>query len=138
MEALLHGGVQQVRVVLRAMALVQLGRGVGAPAVAGLVPLTSQAIRKIAHRYRTGGLARALYERPRPGAAEVLAPAEKQRIVAMACSAPPLGAARWTVRLIAQEAVNRRLVPRVGRETIRVLLQSHDLKPWREKNVVRG
>ena len=138
METLLHGGVQQVRVVLRAMALVQLGRGVGAPRVAGLVPLTSQAIRKIAHRYRTGGLASALYERPRPGAAEVLAPAEKQRIVAMACSAPPLGAARWTVRLIAQEAVNRRLVPRVGRETIRVLLQSHDLKPWREKNVVRG
>ena len=38
----------------------------------------------------------------------------------------------------AQEAVKRRLVPRVGRETIRVLLQSHDLKPWREKNVVRG
>src|SRR6266705_1317682 len=50
--------------------------------------------------------------RPRPGAAEVLAPTEKQRIVAMACSAPPPGAARWTVRLIAQEAVKRRLVPR--------------------------
>ena len=26
--------------------------------------------------------------------------------------------------------------PQVGRETIRILLQSHDLKPWREKNVV--
>ncbi len=137
-QALLHGGVQQVRVVLRAMALTQLGRGASAPEAAGVVPLTPQAIRRIAHRYRTGGLARALYERPRPGAAEVLAPAEKQRIVAMACSAPPPGAARWTVRLIAQEAVKRRLVPRVGRETIRILLQSHDLKPWREKNVVRG
>ena len=31
-----------------------------------------------------------------------------------------------------------RLVPRVGRETIRILLLSHDLKPWREKNVVRS
>ncbi len=138
LETLLHGGVQQVRVVLRAMALVQLHRGASAPAVAEVVPLTPQAIRRIALRYRSGGLARALYERPRPGAAEVLAPAEKQRIVAMVCSAPPPGAARWTVRLIAQEAVKRRLVPRVGRETIRVLLLSHDLKPWREKNVVRG
>jgi transposase len=138
LEALLHGGVQQVRVVLRAMALVQLGRGVSAPTVAAMVALTPQAIRRIAHRYHTGGLGSALYERPRPGAAEVLSPAEKQRIVAMACSDPPPGAARWTVRLIAQEAVKRRLVPRVGRETIRVLLQSHDLKPWREKNVVRG
>jgi len=138
LESLLHGGVQQVRVVLRALALLRLHAGDSAPEVAPLVQLTPQAIRKIAHRYRTGGLASALYERPRPGAAEVLAPAEKQRIVAMACSAPPAGAARWTVRLIAQEAVKRRLVPRVGRETIRILLQSHDLKPWREKNVVRG
>lgn len=138
LQTLLHGGVQQVRVVLRAMALLRLDAGASAAEVARLVPVTEQAIRKVAHRYRRGGLAAALYERPRPGATEVLAPAEKQRIVAMACSSPPAGAARWTVRLIAEEAVKRRLVPRVGRETIRILLQSHDLKPWREKNVVRG
>jgi len=138
LDTLLQGGVQQVRVVLRAMALRQLGRGTSAPEVANLVPLTPQAIRRIAHRYRRGGLASALYERPRQGPDEILDAAEKQRIVAMACSAPPPGAARWTVRLIAQEAVKRKVVPRVGRETIRVLLQSHDLKPWREKNVVRG
>jgi hypothetical protein len=48
----------------------------------------------------------------------------------MVCSNPPEGRARWTVRLVAQEAVKRRLVPRVGRETIRILLLAHDLKPW--------
>jgi hypothetical protein len=37
------------------------------------------------------------------------------------------------VRLLTEEAIKRKLVPRVGRETIRVLLESHDLKPWREK-----
>jgi hypothetical protein len=42
------------------------------------------------------------------------------------------------VRLVVEEAVKRKLVPRVGRETIRILLLHHDLKPWREKNVVRG
>ena len=83
LEGLLHGGVQQVRVVLRALALRHLHGGASAPDVARLVPLTPQAIRKIAQRYRTGDLASALYERPRPGAAAVLAPAEKQRIVAM-------------------------------------------------------
>jgi putative transposase len=56
----------------------------------------------------------------------------------MVCSDPPEGFARWTVRLVAEESVKRRLVPRVGRETIRILLLSHDLKPWREKNVVRS
>ena len=37
------------------------------------------------------------------------------------------------MQLIATEAVKRKLAPRVGRGTIRILLQSHDLKPWREK-----
>jgi putative transposase len=66
----------------------------------------------------------------------LLTPSEKQRIVAMVCSDPPEGQARWTVRLITEDAVKRKLVPRAGRETIRILLQSHDLKPWRVKNVV--
>jgi len=138
LQKLLSGGVQQVRVVLRAVALLQLAKGVSAPQIAGMVPLTPQAIRKIGHRYREGGLERALYEKQRPGAEALLEDSEKQRIIAMVCSNPPEGFARWTVRLLAEEAVKRRLVSRVGRETIRVLLLSHDLKPWREKNVVRA
>jgi transposase len=138
LQKLLSGGIQQVRVVLRAVALLQLAKGVSAPRIADMVPLTPQAIRKIGHRYRDGGLERALYEKQRPGAETLLEDSEKQRIIAMVCSDPPEGFARWTVRLVTEEAVKRRLVPRVGRETIRVLLLSHDLKPWREKNVVRG
>jgi hypothetical protein len=100
--------------------------------------LTAQAIHKICHRYSEGGLERALYEKSRPGAAALLEDRQKQRIIAMVCSDPPEGFARWTVRLVAEEAVKRRLAPCVGRETIRILLLSHDLKPWREKNVVGG
>ena len=138
LEDLLSGGVQQVRVVLRALALLQLAKGVSAPRIAGVVPFTAQAIRKVGHRYQQGGLERALYERARPGAAEVLEDSQKQRIIAMVCSGPPEGRSRWTVRLVVEEAVKRKLVPQVGRETIRILLLHHDLKPWREKNVVRG
>jgi putative transposase len=138
LEELLAGGVQQVRVVLRAVALLQLARGLSAPSISGVIPLTPQAIRKVGHRYEQGGLERALYEKDRPGAAAVLEDSQRQRIIAMVCSDPPEGRARWTVRLVAEEAVKRRLVPRVGRETIRVLLLHHDLKPWREKNVVRS
>jgi hypothetical protein len=138
-DELLSSTVQPVRVVLRALVLLHLAEGATAPAIAlSLKKLTSKAVRSVAHRYREGGLERALYEKARPGAAPLLTPSEKQRIVAMVCSDPPEGQARWTVRLIAEEAVKRKLVPRAGRETIRILLQSHDLKPWREKNVVRG
>src|SRR5579863_5946009 len=138
LQQLLRGGIQQVRVVFRAVALLQLAKGVSAPKIADMVPLTAQAIRKIGHRYSEGGRERALYEKQRPGAEALLEDSQKQRIIAMVCSNPPEGFARWTVRLVAEEAVKRRLVPRVGRETIRILLLSHDLKPWREKNVVRG
>src|SRR5215472_2139006 len=138
LRRLVSGGRQSVRVVLRALALLQLAQGVNAPCIARMLVLTPQAIRKVGHRYQQGGLARALYEQPRPGAAEVLDHSQKQRVIAMVCSRPPAGRARWTVRLIAEEAVKRKLVARVGRETIRLLLLSHELKPWREKNVVRG
>ena len=136
LKKLLQGGVQPVRVVLRAVALLQLAQGVAAPRIAGVVPLTAQAIRRIGHRYRDGGLDRALYDRQRPGAAPVFDASQKQRIIAMVCSDPPAGHARWTVRLVAEQAVKRKLVPQVGRETIRILLLNHDFKPWREKNVV--
>ncbi len=138
LRKLLSGGVQQVRVVLRAVALLQLAKGVSSPQISAVVPLTPQAIRKVGHRYQEGGLERALYEKQRPGAATVLEDSQRQRIIAMVCSNPPEGRARWTVRLVAEEAVKRQLVPRVGRETIRILLLHHYLKPWREKNVVCG
>ena len=127
-----------MRAVLRAMALLQLAKGVSAPRIAEFIPLTPQAIRKVGHRYVEGGLDRALYEKERPGATALLEDSQKQRIIAMVCGNPPEGYARWTVRLVAEHAIKKRLVPRVGRETIRVLLLSHDLKPWREKNVVRS
>src|ERR1044071_141635 len=138
LAGLLSGGLQQVRVVLRALALLQLAKGASAPRIADVIPLPPQAIRKLGHRYEQGGLEAALYEKQRPGAATVLDASQKQRVIAMVCSDPPEGRARWTIRLVAQEAVKRKLVPRVGREPIRILLLSHDLKPWREKNVGGG
>jgi hypothetical protein len=138
LRTLMKSGVQQVRVVLRALALLQLAEEASAPQIAKVIPLTPQAIRRLGHRYQQAGLNGALYEKQRPGAVEVLDANQKQRIIAMVCSNPPEGRARWTVRLVAEEAVKRKLVPQIGRETIRILLLHHELKPWREKNVVRS
>ena len=137
-EALLSRGVQQVRVVLRALALRQLSAGQTPPQVAQNLDLSPKAVRAIGTRFEKEGLAGALLFVQRPGQAPIMAQDQQQRIVAMICGQPPAGRARWTVRLIVAEAVKRKLVPKVGRETIRMLLEHHDLKPWREKNVVRG
>ena len=120
------------------MILRQVDLGQTAAQVADNVGVAAKTVRAIARRCEEEGLEPALYERARPGKQRVLDAGQSQRIIAMVCSQPPEGRARWSVRLIAQEAVKRKLVPQVGRETIRILLQDHDLKPWREKKLVRG
>jgi len=136
-EELLRSGVQQVRVVLRALALRQFAQGSAAPQVAQWLPLSDKAIRQIAHRYQSGGLDRALFDRERPGAKPILDDARKQRVLAMVRAKPPEGNARWTVRLVAEESIRRKLVPRAGRETIRVLLQQLNAKPRQERTAAR-
>jgi hypothetical protein len=137
-EELLSGGVQPVRAVIRALVLRQMDEGRTTVEAGAGVGISAKAAWEIGKRYQEGGLERAIYDAPRPGQKPLLDAEHGQRIIAMICGPPPAGRARWTVRLIAQEAVKRRLVERVAPETVRILLQSHDLKPWREKNVVRG
>src|ERR1700747_330975 len=133
---MLNKGRESARVLRRALILRQLDRGETAAQVADNVGVAPKTVRAIARRYAEEGLEAALYEKPRPGQRRVLDAGQSQRIIAMVCSSPPQGQARWSVRLIAQEAVKRKLVPRVGRETIRILLQNHELKPWRAKKGV--
>src|SRR5712692_11567043 len=94
LRGILSGGILQVRVVLRALALRQLDTGLSAPKVSRTVPFAAQAIRTIAKRYQQRGLERALFERQRMGHAELLQASDKQRIIAMVCSQPPEGRAR--------------------------------------------
>ena len=135
---MLNKGRESARVLRRASILRQLDRGQTAAQVADNVGVAPKRVRAIARRYAEEGLEAALYEKPRPGQRRVLDAGQSQRIIAMVCGPPPQGQARWSVRLIAQEAVKRKLARRVGRETIRILLQHHELKPWRETNVVRS
>jgi transposase len=138
LSGMLTKGRESSRVLRRASILRQLDRGQRAAQVAASMGAAAKTVRAVARRYEEEGLESALYERPRPGKRRALDLGQSRRIIAMVCSPPPQGIARWSVRLIAAEAVKRKLAPRVGRETIRILLQSHELKPWREKNVVRG
>src|SRR5712671_2691764 len=138
LEALVRGGVQPVRTVRRALILQHSGQGDSGSKVAAKTGVAVNTVYRVRQRYQAEGLERALYDRPRPGAQPILDARQKQRIIAMVCSSPPPGYSRWTVRLITEEAKKRRLVQQVGREAIRILLLSHDLKPWREKNVVCG
>jgi hypothetical protein len=48
---------------------------------------------------------------------------KEARLIALACSAAPEGRARWTLRLLADKAVELKIVPRVSHETVRQTLK---------------
>lgn len=130
-------GIQSVRVLQRARVLELFHEGLVSPRVAKYVGVSPETARRIGWNYLEGGLEFALYDKPRPGKERALNETQANKIIALVCADPPEGRERWTIELIVEEAIGRKIIPTVGRETIRVLLHSHDLKPWREKNVVR-
>ena len=133
---MLRRGRESARVLRRSSILRQLDQGQTITQIAGNLGVVRKTVRTIARRYQQEGLGSALHEKPRPGKSRALDVKQSQRIIAMVCGSPPAGPARWSVRLIAEESVKRKLASKVGRETIRILLESHDLKPWREKKLV--
>lgn len=137
-KEILSRGKESVRVIKRAQVLDLFDQGHTSPTISEYVGVTAETARRVGWNYKEGGLERALYELPRPGMERVLSEKEANQIIAMVCTEPPEGRERWTVRLITEESIKRKIVSSVGRETIRILLKTHDLKPWREKNVVHS
>jgi len=54
-------------------------------------------------------------------------------LIALACSAPPEGAARWTLRLLASTLVELGYVEGISHETVRQVLLANAIKPWIKK-----
>jgi len=54
-------------------------------------------------------------------------------LIALACSQPPDGCVRWTLRLLAEQLVELGYVETVSHETVRQVLLANELKPWIKK-----
>ena len=74
-------------------------------------------------RYLTEGLEWALTEKPRSGKPSVISGEMKARITALACSEAPAGHARWTLRLLADKAVEFGLVDSISYKTCGEILK---------------
>jgi putative transposase len=136
-KLLRNGGRQNHRTCQRARVLLSLRDGKGVTAVSREVGVSVGTVQNIRKRYLEEGLEQALNDKPRSGQPMKLSPEVQQRIIAIACTDPPAGHSHWSLRLLAHEVKRQKLADPVSYNTIRVVLQSHDLKPWREKNVVR-
>jgi hypothetical protein len=132
------GKLMSARTWRRVRVLELLDQGMSVRATAKAAGTFPREVSRVGKRYLVGGLSAALTDEPRGKPEPRLDSVQAAAVVAMVCGPPPAGRARWTVRLVTEEAVQRGITPQVGRETIRIVLATHDLKPWREKNVVRS
>jgi transposase len=131
--ALVSGGRLPVRRLKRMQIRLAADAGVGDEAIAASVQTSGSTIYRTKKRFVEISLEAALSEEPRPGAARKLSGKEEVQLVALACSDPPEGCARWTLKLLANALVELIEHRSVSRDTVRRRLGDNDLKPWQKK-----
>jgi transposase len=135
LEQLTKSGVHSARVIARARVLLLLDRSQGNARmireVVEAAMVSKGTVANIKNRYFAGGLERALHDLPRPGAVPKIDGEVEARLIALACSKPPAGRERWTLRLLAKELVALELVESISHVAVGEALKK--TKPSRGK-----
>ena len=129
LRTLIGRGEAPARLLTRARILLKANQGEGGPgwtdaAIAGALEIHVTTVARIRRQFVEQGLNAAL-ERKRPDRvyARLLDGAAEAHLVAVACSDPPVGRERWTLRLLADELVRLEVVEAVSHETVRRTLE---------------
>ena len=86
--------------------------------------VTARTVENVRQRCVLEGLDRVLRRRPRSRErSRALDGAAEAQLLAIACSEPPEGRARWTLQLLVDELKRRRVVASVSHETVRQVLK---------------
>jgi transposase len=88
-------------------------------------------VERVRRRFVLEGLETALNRRrPRREYSRKFDGEQEARLVAVTCSPPPEGNARWSLRLLADRVVQLKIVDTVSHETVRQVLKGNEIKPW--------
>jgi len=129
LRTLVGSGVGPARMLTRARILLKADHGEGGPgwsdaAIAGALDVHPATVQRIRRQYVREGL-RATLERKRPDRVydRALDGNQEAHLVALACSVPPDGHARWSLRLLADTLVGLEVVDTISHETVRRTLK---------------
>ncbi len=129
LRTLVGRGAAPARRLMQARILLKADQGEGGAAwgdaaIAGALEVHPATVGRVRRQYVEEGLAAALDRRaPRREYARKLDGQHEARLVAVACSAPPTGRERWSLRLLADELVRLEVVTSISHETIRQTLE---------------
>jgi hypothetical protein len=135
LRTLVGSGVAPARMLTRARILLKTNQGEGGPgwsdaAIAGALEVHPTTVARVRRAFVDAGLDAALArKRPDRVYARVLDGAAEAHLVAVACSEPPTGRERWTLRLLADELVRLEVVEAVSYETVRRTLEQTRSSP---------
>jgi len=124
---------KEIRMFKRALVLKAADLGFTQNSIEKLGFFKERTLRNLISKYKSGGLDNALYDRPRPGQPRKFTRRQEEKITAIACTSPPEGQARWTLELIKEFSEKENIVKKISLESLRVLLASREIKPWRHK-----
>jgi hypothetical protein len=134
LEAMTRRGKTHARRFIHARALLLCDAGSDGPAwnvadVATALGVTSRSIEHLKKRFVEDGFEAALERKPRekPPREVVFDGAFEARLIALACSDAPDGRRRWTVRLLADKAVELRFAEAVSHMTVQRVLKKTNL-----------
>ena len=122
---LLRKGVHSSRKLRRCQILLHFDDGKSGPEVAELVKASQATVYKVRDRYEAEGLDSAINEKPRAGRPNLFDGKSRASITALACSEAPQGHERWTLRLLADRAVDLELVESISHQQIKNILKKH-------------
>jgi transposase len=134
LETMTHRGKTHARRFIHARALLLCDAGADGPAwsvsdVATALGVTSRSIEHLKKRFVEDGLEAALERNPRekPPREIIFDGAFEARLIALACSNAPEGHRRWTVRLLADKAVELSFAKSVSHMTVQRVLKKTNL-----------
>jgi transposase len=119
---LVRRGKHSSRKVTRARILLLAADGSTDEQIVSALKTAFATVERTRKRFVEEGLG-CLNERPRRGQARKLSGKQEAHIIAIACSTPPEGRARWTLRLLADKVVELNFADSISRETIRQVLK---------------
>ena len=123
------GKVLRARILLKAD-VSEAGPGWTDPQLVEAFSVSLSTVHRLRQQLVEEGVEAALVRKSRSRHKPPLLDGEKEaRLVAIACSAPPQGRARWTLQLLADKLVELRIVPSISDETVRLRLKKTSSNP---------
>jgi transposase len=123
LQTFVHRGRANARTLTRARILLKLAEGWTEAELCAAFDVCRNTVVRVRQRYTEGGLEAVLQDKRQQRYRQALTGTQAAHLIAVACSGVPDGHDHWTLRMLADKAVELDFVSGVSHETIRQLLK---------------